>query len=116
MAENNGRLVHLDLSAAGFKDQWVDFFDPKYLTQRKWEQTVSSFEAIRDGKAEPGAEERFFRERIAAWHLKDEDTGESLSDPANDDLKALTLEHSKALMERILELFNEQVPAPLRRP
>ena len=106
------KTEHLDLGPLGFDLQWVDLFDPKYLSQRRFEESVRT---MREAQAEPKAAEQFLRERIAVWHVLDADSGEPLGDPQAADLGGLPLGITKAISEKITELFEATVPNASRR-
>lgn len=101
---------HLDLD--GFDGQWVDLFDPRYMSQRKFEEAVKS---MQDAQADPKAAEAFLRGRIAAWNVLDADSGLPLGDPQTADLGGIPLGVTKAISEKITELFEATVPNGSRR-
>ena len=102
------KTVHFDLSEKGFEGQWVDLFDPRYMSQRRFEETAA---AMQNGHTQdPKAAESFLRGRIAAWHVLDADSGEALADPVDADLGGLPLGILQVIGERVVELFSAVVP------
>lgn len=98
------KSVDLDLGQSGFPDQWVKIIDPRYLTQRKFEELMKST----DG-------EQFLRDRIEAWHVLDGDTGEPLGEPQTADLKGLPIGVISVITDKIGELFEATIPFRSRK-
>jgi len=103
---------HLDLAEAGFAGDWVELNDPRYLSQRRFEEVVAE---LGKAKEDPALAEKVFRDRISAWCVKDADTGATMSDPKTDDLKGLAVGVTSAIGEKITELFEATVPFRSRK-
>lgn len=106
-------VVRVDL-APDFPDQWVDLLDPKFMSNRRFEELLAVL--VKPDKTVEEAE-AFFRSRIAAWHVLDADSGEPLGDPAaaTTDLGGLPIGITKAIGEKINELFTASVPSASRK-
>lgn len=101
------KTEHLALDMAGFDGQWVDLFDPRFMSQRRFEEAVA---AMRAAQNDPKATEKFLRDRIAAWHVLDADSGEPLADPQTADLGGIPLGVTKAISDKIGDLFEATIP------
>lgn len=128
--------VKLDLAPLGFDGQYVNLFDPKYLSQRRFEEVVNDMLTAqiappplpegatpeeRAARAEAEAarsrliERAGLRDRIESWYVLDADTGAPLGDPQTADLQGLPLGVTGAITEKISELFEATVPLRLRK-
>lgn len=106
------KTVHLDFKDIGYESQWCDLEDPKDYTQSRYEAVLAD---MLKAKEDPAVAEKFFRDRIASWHLVNGDTDEPLNDPKTDDLKGIKVAISLAIGEKISELFEATVPFRSKR-
>ena len=107
----SAKTVRLELADS----QWVELHSMGRYSIRKIKELAAEWDAARNADAGDGVignaeQERLFRERIAAWHLTDPDTGTVMSDPATDDLSGLELETVGALLRAIEEMFAGATP------
>lgn len=101
------KTYHLALDTTDFPDQWVDLFDPRFMSQRRFEEAVA---AMRAAATDPKATEKFLRDRISTWNVLDADSGEPLGDPQSADLGGLPLGITKAISDKIGDLFEATIP------
>lgn len=106
------KTFHLDLAEAGFEGMWVDLYDPRFLSQRKFEELVARMSDVR---SDAKAAEQALRDRVAAWHLVDPDTEQDLNDPKTDDLGGLPVGVLSAIGDKINDLFEATVPLRSRK-
>ena len=71
--------------------QWVELYNLGRQSVRRIKQIAEAWDAARGTEGPTGVvgtaeQERLLRERVAAWHLIDPDSGLVLVDPATDDL------------------------------
>ena len=90
--------------------EWADLFDPGDLSFRAVEKLAGQLDHLRTTADSAGAEE-FIRERIAAWHLIDADSGAEMNDPRTDDLKGLTGKKVKAIMSAFSASVSDFFPS-----
>jgi len=119
------RSVKLDLGPLGFDGQYVNLFDPKYLSQRKFEEIVAEMRVAQVAAADESPEATAvrsariekvgMRDRIESWYVLDADSGEPLGDPQTADLHGLPLGVTGAIADKIGELFEATVPLRLRK-
>ena len=106
------KTVHMDFKDIGYEDQWADLEDPRDYSQRHFEAVVGEMQTAQKDAA---VAEKFFRDRIASWHVVDGDSGEAMNDPKVDDLKGVSVAVSLAIGQKITELFEATVPFRSRK-
>lgn len=100
------KIATLDLTDAGFPDQWVKLRDPKYLSNKHFEELLARISKQDRTKEE---NEAIFRERIVTWHIFDEN-GTLMGDPATADLGDVPIGITTAIGGKITELFQVALP------
>ena len=107
------KTAHLDFKDIGYEGQWADLEDPLDYSQRRYEAVLGEMQRAGDDVA---IAEKFFRDRLASWHLVDADTQAPMNDPKIDDLKGVTTAIALAIGEKIASLFEATVPLRSRKP
>lgn len=103
-----GKTVHIDLAERDpdMEGQWIDVRNPRRMAKR----VVDQFEA--DLAAGAIDHKYLVSQFVAAWHVCDEQTGASMSDPANDDIGGLSVTHFDAITNTLATFRSAAVAAP----
>ena len=95
--------------------QWVELYNLGRQSVRRIKQIAEAWDAARGTEGPTGVvgtaeQERLLRERVAAWHLIDPDSGLVLVVPATDDLGGLELETLGTLVRSIESMLRGAGP------
>ena len=98
MSEQPSRRLELP------EGQWAEVVDFGSWTQRRFDTFREIVRALKNGNADAEAEEKFLRISVDSWHLIDPDDGKVMNDPKTDDLRSLTVDITRQITERIVEV------------
>lgn len=90
--------------------EWVELYDPSDMSHRSVVACIKQLQGFTNGHTNEDEQDQWLRERVAAWHLVDPDTGAPMDDPKTDDLGGVKKGTLKLIVEKFGELTVGSVP------